>query len=559
METVASSLVRHLHSWGIRHAFGVPGKAIVPLILELGNQNVEFVLSRHEGGAGFSAAGYALMNGRLGVAIGTSGPGGTNMLTAAGQAKAYHLPVLFITGHASSKDSGRPLGQDSTFFAADLARMFEPVTLFSARVERSEQFPVYLQHAVERALTGVRGPVHLSIPQDVLTEPVRHFELELPALHPALRSPRLKEAAELLEQAHRPALLLGKGVHISGAYEAVEAFAERWQIPVMTTPGGKGAFRSRHPLHIGPYGLGGCPEASEYLKSGIDLFVAIGTKLSDMSLPAITEDMIPQAVLHFDIDGTFVGKSFPAPALFIQGDAKANLEALLELAAERAPEVCGAYAEAAAALQTPDLSENEVMKAKSLVISDETQPLITAVQVMEVLGRCLPSDVMVFGDDGSHSYHAIRSLDIHTPGSFRFDDVFAAMGHAIGFSIGAKIASPDRTVVCLTGDGCMFMHGTEISTAVNNGAGVIFIVLNNGRLDMVNKGMRHATGRSDGTVYETPLQAALLAEALGASAFTASSPPELEGALEKALQAGKAAVIEVLVDPEEIPPTLARG
>ncbi|MCZ8523910.1 MULTISPECIES: thiamine pyrophosphate-binding protein [Paenibacillus] len=557
METVASSLVRHLHNWGIRHAFGVPGKAIVPLILELGNQEVEFVLSRHEGGAGFAAAGYALMNRSLGVAVGTSGPGGTNMLTAAGQAKAYHLPVLFITGHASSKDSGRPLGQDSTFFAADLARMFEAVTLFSARVERSEQFPMYLQHAVEKALTGLRGPVHLSIPQDVLMEPVAPFQLELPDPYPLMRSPRLKEAAELLEQARRPVLLLGKGVHISGAYEAVEAFAERWQLPVITTPGGKGAFRSRHPLHIGPYGLGGCPEASEYMKSGIDLFIAIGTKLSDMSLPTVTDEMIPQAVLHFDVDGTFVGKSLPAPVLFVQGDARANLETLLELAAERLPRE-GGFAESAAALESPRASENMIMKAKSMVILEHSG-LITAVEVMDVLSRCLPPEAILFGDDGSHSYHAIRHLEIHQPGSFRFDDVFAAMGHAIGFSIGAKMASPERTVVCLTGDGCMFMHGTEISTAVNNGADVVFIVLNNGRLDMVNKGMRHATGRSDGTVYETPLEVTLLARALGARAYTASTRQELERTLQEALKPGGPAVIEVLVDPEEIPPTLARG
>ncbi|UUZ86992.1 thiamine pyrophosphate-dependent enzyme [Paenibacillus sp. P26] len=134
---------------------------------------------------------------------------------------------------------------------------------------------------------------------------------------------------------------------------------------------------------------------------------------------------------------------------------------------------------------------------------------------MDVLGHTLPEDTLIFGDDGSHSYHAIRSLNIPRPGFFRFDDIFAAMGHAIGYSVGAQIAAPDRRIVALTGDGCMFMHGTEISTAVNQQAPVLFVVLNNGRLDMVNKGMKHHTGRADGTVYDVPLNVTAFAASMG--------------------------------------------
>ncbi|UUZ97114.1 thiamine pyrophosphate-binding protein [Paenibacillus sp. P25] len=512
------------------------------MILELGNQEIEYVLSRHETGAGYAAAGYALMNQTLGVSIGTSGPGGTNMVTAAGQAKAYHLPVLFLTGHAGAKVTGRPLGQDSTFFASDLVRMFEPVTLFSAMVERGDQLPVYLQHAFERAMYGVRGPVHLCIPYDVQTELTPPFTIPIPKHRYTTVSTMLQEAYDWMERAKNPVLFLGKGVHISGAYAEVRQLAEQWNIPVITTPGGKGSFVSQHPLHAGPYGLGGCPEARMVLESGIDLLIAVGTKLSDMSVPGFTDDMVPQRIIHFDVERTFVGKSFPSETLFIQGDAKRNIEELLALVP----------AEHKAASQP-------VRAERSHGGESSSGDAITAVEVMDVLGHTLPEDTLIFGDDGSHSYHAIRSLNIPRPGFFRFDDIFAAMGHAIGYSVGAQIAAPDRRIVALTGDGCMFMHGTEISTAVNQQAPVLFVVLNNGRLDMVNKGMKHHTGRADGTVYDVPLNVTAFAASMGARTFSARTKPEFEEVLREALLIRETIVIEVLVDPEEIPPTLARG
>ena len=128
MKSIASILVSNFRKWGINHIFGIPGKPVVPLIMELDKQDINFILSKHESGAGYAAAGYSLMNKKLGVAIVTSGPGGTNLLTAAGQAKAYHAPVLFITGQQSMRNVGKAIGQDSTIFGTDLVKMFEPVT-----------------------------------------------------------------------------------------------------------------------------------------------------------------------------------------------------------------------------------------------------------------------------------------------------------------------------------------------------------------------------------------------------------------------------------------------
>jgi acetolactate synthase I/II/III large subunit len=541
-KTVAALLVEHLKKFRVNHAFGIPGKAVVPLLLEMEKREMSFILTRHESGAGFAAGGYALQKGTFGVAVGTSGPGGTNMLTAAGQAKAYHLPVLFITGHPSMKETGKALGQDSTPFGTDLVKMFEPVTLFSARVERGDLFPMYFQHALEKAWTGRKGPVHLSIPADVLREEIEPFDLDLPQPLSVVSS-NIEEVIDLLNEAKSPLLFVGKGVHLSRAYEEIKCLSLRFNIPIITTPGGKGTVCSNHPGYLGPFGLGGTEEAFQYLKRGVDLLIVIGTKLTDMTLAGFTPDMYPKRIVQFDCDPTFVGKSIPVPTLAVIGDARENLRALLSKTSGQKDSLT--------VLDLNDTSNREE--------SSKNHEWLSAAQVAKLLRKSLPAHTTVFGDDGSHTYYAIRYFDILQEGSFFFDDVFGTMGHAIGYAIGAKLASPNLPIVCLTGDGCTLMHGTEISTAVCHQIPVIFVILNNGRLDMVDKGMKYNVGRSVGTVYETPVDVHLFAQSLGAASFRCAKEQEIEESLSFALQHSGPTVIEILVDPDEIPPTMKRG
>lgn len=543
MKRVSQVLAANIKKWGVQHVFGIPGKSISPLMLDLDSEEVEFVLTRHESGAGFAAGGYALANRTMGVAIGTSGPGGTNLLTAAGQAKAYHVPTLIITGQPSALDSGKAMGQDSSLFGTDLVKMFEPVTLFSARVDRADLLPLYLKHAVERAVTGIRGPVHLCIPFDILTAQIEPFELDLPKHIPQAVSPNAAEAVPLLNEAKRPVLFLGKGVLSSQAYEEVRVLAEHWSIPVITTPGGKGAFPTRHPLCLGNFGLGGTKQAEAYLKSGVDLMIVVGSKLSDMTLSGFTPDMMPQKVIHFDYELTFIGKAIPVPTCAILGDAKANLRQLIELAGAQ-----GRHYEAAASLEL--VTEPANPPAGSGVLS--------AVEAVKALRASLPADAILFGDDGSHTFYAIRHYDIYEPGTFIFDDVFGAMGHAIGYAIGAQAARPDLKMVCLTGDGCAMMHGTEIATAVNHRIPTLFVILNNGRLDMVDKGMSYNTGRSIGAIYEKPLDATQFARSLGADGICCRTTDDICEAVSAALKSSMPTVIEIIVDPLEIPPILSR-
>ncbi|PRO66110.1 thiamine pyrophosphate-binding protein [Alkalicoccus urumqiensis] len=533
----AAVLADQLLSWGIKHIFGIPGKPVVPLILAADNAGLPFVLAKHECGGGYQAAGAALATGLPAVAIGTSGPGGTNMITAAAQAKALHAPVLFITGHPSIQASTKPQGQDSSMYGTDLTRLFEPVTKFSARIERPDNVRQVLDYALHKALTGKKGPVHLSIPADVLTAEIEPFQLPLPVDSP-LRSGRLEEAAQLLSTAEKPMILAGKGIDAAGCYDELTAFAEAWQIPVSTTPGGKGCFLTGHPLSLGAFGLGGNDRPHAYVEEGVDVLVVLGSKLSDMSVAGWPQEKLPSHIIHVDIDGSVIGRTFDIPVTAIEGDLKENLHhfPLPETKPGLRP--------------LPDVEEP---------VPDGGGRTLSTAAAVRLLKELVPDDAVLYGDDGSHTFYAIQQYPITQPGSFYFDDVFGAMGHGLGLAIGAKLAAPEQTTVCLTGDGCLFMHGTEIATAVEHGAAVLFIVVNNEALDMVDKGMKRHVGRSVGTVYKNPVNAAMFAQGLGADAVRVYSEEELRRALDGRFPLTEPLVVELCVDTEEIPPTMRRG
>jgi acetolactate synthase-1/2/3 large subunit len=308
----------------------------------------------------------------------------------------------------------------------------------------------------------------------------------------------------------------------------------------MTTPGGKGTFVENHPLSLGAFGLGGTESSSNYIKKDIDLMIVIGSKLSDMSLVGISSENCPKEVIHLDYDPTFIGKSLLVSTLPIIGDIKANLQLVLDKAKHRTKNKYNLLEE-----------EYEIKKNNNSYIS--------AAHAIEIIRQELPDDSIVFGDDGSHSFYAIKHFCIRKPGTFFFDDVFGAMGHAIGYSIGAQLASHNSRIICLTGDGCTFMHGTEISTAANYNIPVTFIILNNGRLDMVDKGMQQHLGKAIGTTYNIPLNIKKFGESMGVKSYKCSNQFELKEALEISNLHNETIIIEVVVDPHEIPPTMKRG
>ncbi|WP_315370726.1 thiamine pyrophosphate-binding protein [Paenibacillus xylanexedens] len=538
MRTVADYLAETLRNLGVTHVFGIIGKSICPAVLKMVDYGLEFIPGRHESSSGFAASGYALQTGKLGVAFATSGPGGTNLLTAAAHAKANNLPVLFITGHQSIQELGLPQCQDSSSYLADLAEMFRPATLFSKLVERGDHFGTLLNHALSIALGPNKGPVHLCIPFDIQTELLSQCRIVIPEPEPLLSVSNLNRIFPLIQQSNRPLIIAGKGVSRARAHDELLQLAESFNIPVITTPGGKGAIAWDHPLYHGPCGVGGFPHADDMLNQS-DLYIVLGSRLSDMTLCNLKPEHHPAHLIQFDADPTFVGKILSAQTLHITGDLKDNLQYLLGTL-EDLPTPVRTTAPMDYTVPLPDL------------------PQLSLASVLDGMSDLLPYDHKLFVDDGSHGFHAVQRYKVKKPGSFVFDAYFACMGNAIGMAIGAKAASPGETIVCITGDGCFMMLGTEINTAVCNNLNVIFIVVNNKQLDMALKGMEKTTGRIDGTLYEVPMDAAKFAESLGAVAFRAETLAEFSSALNTAQTLNQVTVIELLTDRDEIPPTAHR-
>nr|WP_281365807.1 thiamine pyrophosphate-binding protein [Paenibacillus phytohabitans] len=539
LKTVADYMAEALRDLGVTHSFGIIGKSICPIALKLVDYGIEFIPGRHESSSGFAAGGYALKTGSLGVAFGTSGPGGTNLLTAAAHAKANNLPVLFITGHQSIKELGIPQCQDSTSYLADLADMFRPATLFSKLVERGDHFSTIFNHALSIALGDKKGPVHLCIPFDVQTERLEECRIVLPQRERLVSYANYERVISAINASSRPLIIAGKGVNRSGAHKELVQLAETFNIPVVTSPGGKGAIAADHPLYHGPVGVGGCTHGDEMLNNS-DLFIVLGSRLSDMTICNLKKENHPDQLIQFDVDPTFVGKILTSDTISVGGDLRDNLELYLgkidpSTITRREIELSNHYTE-----ELPVLSK------------------LSLASVMSTMSDLIPYNSSVFVDDGSHGFNAVKWFNVKKPGSFVFDAYFACMGNSIGMAIGAKAAAPEETVFCITGDGCFMMLGTEINTAVCKNIPVIFIVVNNMQLDMALKGMEKTTGRIDGTIFEVPMDAVKFAESLGATGFRAETQEEFASAISQAVELNRVAVIELLTDRDEMPPTAHR-
>ncbi len=532
-------MAQALRNLGVTHSFGIIGKSICPVVLKMVDHGIEFIPGRHESSSGFEAAGYALKTGGLGVAFGTSGPGGTNLLTAAAHAKANNLPVLFITGHQSIKELGIPQCQDSSAYLADLAEMFRPATLFSKLVERGDHFSTIFNHAISTALSGKRGPVHLCIPFDVQTELLEECRIVIPERENLISHSNFERVISAIHQSSHPLIIAGKGVNRSGAHKELVQLAETFNIPVVTSPGGKGAIAWDHPLYHGPIGVGGCKHGDDMLNRS-DLFIVLGSRLSDMTICNLKAENHPNTLIQFDVDPTFVGKILNSPTISVSGDLRDNLAFYLE---------------------NVDTSSIPARETETGPHYKEELPVLSKLSlasIMSTMSEQLPYNNTLFVDDGSHGFNAVKWYNVKKPGSFVFDAYFACMGNSIGMAIGAKVASPEETIVCITGDGCFMMLGTEINTAVCKDIPVIFIVVNNMQLDMALKGMQKTTGRIDGTLFEVPMDAVKFAESLGATGYRCETAEQFASALNEAVASNRVAVIELLTDRDEVPPTAHR-
>jgi len=552
--TTAGLLLKYLEAEGVEYIFGVPGTSLVPLFDALNKQSaIKPILSKHEEGAAFMADGYARVSGKIGVCYATSGPGATNLVSGVATAYMDNIPLLVITGQVPTSIYGKGTFQDSTKAGVDSVAMFDPITKFSTMIMSKYKMPEVLREAFRIALSGKKGPVHLSYPKDIMEAQVEDNLLPPKAYRVKAEYFDRKlviDAVEKLVKAKRPAMLVGSGAIASDATSEVLELAEMLNIPVATTPKAKGAFPESHALSLGVLGLCGSPAAEEYILGDMDVLLVIGASLNQMTTFSWDPRIMPSdCLIHINIDPSEIGKNYAA-GIGLVGDCRAVLD---EISFRVLRELQGYDPKA----QRP-IEEIVKFKKKAGMFVNEEKMYSESVPIkpqafMRELQQILPQDAIVFFDTGNHICWAIHYLKFDRP---NFISAFGllTMGYATAAAIGGKLAAPNRPVISVVGDGCFLMNGMEIATAVSNEIPVVWIVHNNAKLGLVHELQKFSLGKKTVSTTFREVNFAKVAEGLGAQGFRIERPGELSKVLPKALESRKPTVIDVIIDPDEIPP-----
>ena len=540
----ADAVLRSLEAEGVEVAFGIPGGAVLPLYDAMARgTTVRHVLARHEQGAGHMAEGYARASGRVGVAIATSGPGATNLVTPIADAWMDSTPLVCITGQVRT----HLIGTDA-FQECDIVGVTIPIVKHSWLVQDVDEIPHVLKAAFHVARTGRCGPVLVDIPRDVQEAEIDFSypaEPELPGWRPPRRvHPRqVAAAAAALAAAEKPVLYVGGGVLNADACAELLELAETARAPVVTTLMAKGGFPETHELFFGWPGMHG-PKWSNWAMNKCDLLVAVGARFDDRVTGRLSAFAPGATVIHLDIDSAEIGKLRAAdiPVVGPLADVLAGIAAELRTTG-------------AAPRTEPWLRQLEEWRDEFPLRYTRNGDALKPQTVLETLrdltaGR---DDVIWTTGVGQHQMWAMQYLVCDRPRSFITSGGLGTMGYGLPAAVGAKAARPDATVVCVDGDGCFQMTCQELATAVLEDLPIVVVIVNNGYLGMVQQWQNMFFDDRLSHVHLTHQvpDYAMLAEAYGAAGFTVSSEDELEPALAEALSLGRTAVVDCRVDPRE--------
>lgn len=569
--TLADLIVEQLEQLGVEYIFGVPGGAIEALYNAMARSQraggLRPIVARHETGAAFMADGYARETGKLGVCCATTGPGATNLMTGVSSAYIENVPLLVITAQTALHSFGKQTLQESTCSTIDTVAMFRSCCRYSSLVSHRGQLENKFATAIVATQGPPAGPAHLSIPMDIMSASRRMKNVRpMARLDFLLRRPAVTDAAAVtelvleIEQAKQIVLLLGDGC--GDAIDEIITFAERLQIPIMTGPSGKRWVSQRHPLYRGVLGFAGHQSAKDALiDEKNDLILAVGTRFSDMIYGDFgKDDRLNAKLVH--IDNVLENFSHsPLARLHVCGALKLIFSTLLDslppqimkkqLVSVVSPE------KQAAALSIADYIAPQVKLNDTDSCFSNAFP-IKPQRLMRELSLWLPETTRVFVDAGNSWAWATHYLHLNRGGLYRIGISYGSMTWAIGASIGSAVATDDGPTVCITGDGSYLMSGQELTVAVAEKLPVIFIVLNDRALGMVKHGQR--LGGAEEVAFDLPpVDFTQIGRAIGARAETIRTVEELDAIdfVEISRRDGPT-LIEVYIDPEEVPPMGAR-
>ena len=538
--TGSKALFEALKAEGVKHIFGIPGGAIIPIYDALYDvHEIRHILTRHEQGAAHAADGYARALGKQGVCMTTSGPGATNLTTGILNAYMDSSPVVAVSGQVSAQ----ALGTDA-FQEADMLSVMLPITKHNFIIHRAEELPSVVKLAFKIAITGRPGPVHIDLPKSVQ---VSKADFKIPAKIKYEKSPKLepeagqiKKAVDMLTKAEQPVIYAGGGVIWSSASAEVVKLAEMLGAPVTTSLLGKGLIPEDHPLALGMLGMHGRMAANLAVTES-DVLLAVGTRFSDRSTGDVNCFAPRAKIIHIDIDPVEIGKNVHVD-LPIVSDAKRALTAIIK----------GLRSHARRGRTSKWIERVKKLRRELAPRMDYDEIPIKPQRVIKEIMSVLDENAIIVTEVGQCQMWAAHFCVVRKPRHFISSGGLGTMGFGFPAAMGVKVARPKCNVVNIAGDGSFLMNSQELATVVENKINVVSCIFNNRYLGMVKQwqDMFFQKRRSATCLGKVP-NFVKLAEAYNAWGDRATRPSEVAPKLREALRCGKPAVLDIPIDPDE--------
>ena len=532
-QMVCESLIRE----GVDLVFGLPGGAILPLYQTMPEYpQIRHILVRHEQGAAMAADGYFRASGRVGVAFATSGPGATNLVTGIACANMDSSAMVCITGQVARAAIGKDAFQEG-----DTTGVTLPITKHNYLVMKAADIPKAIHEAFYIAKTGRPGPVLVDIPKDVFIEKADFEypeELDLPGYKPTLEGhpTQIKKAVKLIKDAQRPVILAGHGVIISHAYEELREFAEKAEIPVITTLLGLSCFPETHVLSVGMPGMHGVAYASLAIDRS-DLVISLGARFDDRVTGRVSAFAPRAKVIHVDIDPAVIGQNVKTHVPIV-GDLRRVLRTLNK--------------QVEPATRTEWLDEIEQLRREHPSLRMPNNPKLTQQFILKQLSDITQGRAIIVTGVGQHQMWAAQLYTFTEPNTMITSGGAGAMGFEVPAAMGAQLARPGEVVWSIAGDGGFQMTMSELATMVENKIPVKFAIMNNQFLGMVRQ-WQHMFYNDTfyATEYTGNPDFVKLAEAFGVLGIRVTENYQVADAIEKAMAYEGPVIVDFVVDPEE--------
>ena len=548
----ADAIVKCLEAEGVEYVFGYPGVAICPFYDSILNTNIKTILVRQEQNAAHEASGYARISGKVGVAVVTSGPGATNLITGIATAFADSIPLVCITGQVDSNLMGSDVFQE-----VDVSGACESFVKFSYIVRKASDVPRIMKEAFHIASTGRKGPVLIDIPIDVQKAEIRKFAypetVSIRTYKPTVtgHAVQIKRVIKELQKAKRPIICVGGGVHLSsGAKEEVRRFVEEKDIPVVCTMMGLGVLPTNHFLFYGMVGNNGQAYGNRAMNDA-DMIIMVGARVADRSFSQpdlITENKV---LVHIDVDPAEIGKN-AGPTIPLVGDIKHVFEEFnkAEISVDHSLWIdkLDGY---------KDDTQNASRRKRHMYSSTMTEEEINALTVnpeifIKRLSRAMKDDAVYVADVGQNQLWSCANCVIKENGRFLTSGGMGTMGYSVPAALGAKLAAPDRQVVAVCGDGGFQMTMMELATMKQYKVPVKIVVLRNNVLGLVRQ-YQHFTYQDRYSVIDlgdSIPDFKLLAEAYGIRYLQIAAVEDMDSGIEDFLSDDEATLLEVIIDPK---------